>query len=48
MADPLARLRSELDAAGRDPAAFTTSIGVTIGPGTGDRALSRLTKGWNG
>jgi alkanesulfonate monooxygenase SsuD/methylene tetrahydromethanopterin reductase-like flavin-dependent oxidoreductase (luciferase family) len=42
MTETLATLRRELDAAGRDPATFTTSAGVMLGPGSTDRDIAEL------
>jgi alkanesulfonate monooxygenase SsuD/methylene tetrahydromethanopterin reductase-like flavin-dependent oxidoreductase (luciferase family) len=42
--DTLAALRRELEAAGRDPKTLTTSIGVSIAPGTPDAVIAQLAK----
>jgi alkanesulfonate monooxygenase SsuD/methylene tetrahydromethanopterin reductase-like flavin-dependent oxidoreductase (luciferase family) len=44
--EPLARLRHELEAAGRDPATLTTSAGVSLPPGSGTRDVEALVRGY--
>jgi alkanesulfonate monooxygenase SsuD/methylene tetrahydromethanopterin reductase-like flavin-dependent oxidoreductase (luciferase family) len=46
IAEPLALLRRELDTLGRDQASFTTSIGVNVGPGSGERDILELARAY--
>jgi hypothetical protein len=42
--EPLALLQRELEAAGRDPTTLTTSIGVSLGPGSDERKILELVR----
>jgi alkanesulfonate monooxygenase SsuD/methylene tetrahydromethanopterin reductase-like flavin-dependent oxidoreductase (luciferase family) len=46
MREVLAQLRAELESAGRDPKTFTTSIGVSVPPGTPESEIAEMARAY--